>query len=136
MNQPPEPSRPPVAPIRRKHSPELKARIVAACRIPGASIARVAADHGLHDSIVRRWLRASNTATQPVAPDRATVCDSIGLVAHPAFVPVRLESNAPGAHEASSTIHLHLQRRDLSVHIDWPAASAAACADTLKALLR
>jgi hypothetical protein len=51
-------------------------------------------------------------------------------------VPVRLESNALGAHEASSTIHLHLQRHDLSVHIDWPAASAAACADTLKALLR
>ena len=42
--------------IRRTHSPEFKAQVLAACRQPGASIAAVALAHGLNANVVRKWL--------------------------------------------------------------------------------
>jgi transposase len=46
----------PKSPIRRTHSPEFKARVLAACRQPGASIAAVALAHGINANVVRKWL--------------------------------------------------------------------------------
>ena len=42
---------------RRKHDAELKARVVAECTAPDASVARVALEHGLNANLVHRWLR-------------------------------------------------------------------------------
>ena len=57
-------------PIRRRsrHSPSFKSRIVAACEHSGASVARVALEHGLNDNMVRRWIEAANTEPAPVKP--------------------------------------------------------------------
>ena len=41
--------------IRRRHSPELKAQILAACAEPGASVAGVALAHGINANVVHRW---------------------------------------------------------------------------------
>lgn len=46
----------PKPPIRRTHSPEFKASVLAACRQPGASIAAVALAHGLNANVVHKWL--------------------------------------------------------------------------------
>ena len=46
----------PQTPIRRTHSPEFKARVLAACRQPGASIAGVALAHGVNTNVVHKWL--------------------------------------------------------------------------------
>ncbi|MBI2750944.1 MAG: transposase, partial [Burkholderiales bacterium] len=46
----------PKYPIRRTHSPEFKAQVLAACARPGASVAAVALDHGLNANVVRKWL--------------------------------------------------------------------------------
>lgn len=46
----------PKPPIRRTHSPEFKASVLAACRHPGASIAAVALAHGLNANVVHKWL--------------------------------------------------------------------------------
>ena len=43
---------------RRQHSAEFKARVVAACRRPGVSIAAVALEHRLHANLLRRWVVA------------------------------------------------------------------------------
>ena len=40
-------------PIRRKHSAELKARVLSECREPRASIAAVALAHGLNANLVQ-----------------------------------------------------------------------------------
>lgn len=41
---------------RRRHGAELKAKVLAACNEPGASIAAVALSHGLNANLVRKWL--------------------------------------------------------------------------------
>ncbi|WP_422823283.1 transposase [Variovorax ureilyticus] len=41
---------------RRVHSAEFKARILAECRQPGASISAVAIAHSLNLNVVRKWL--------------------------------------------------------------------------------
>ena len=40
---------------RRRHSDELKAKVVAACDEPGMSISGVALAHGLNTNLVRKW---------------------------------------------------------------------------------
>jgi transposase-like protein len=44
---------------RRKHSAQLKERVVAACTMPGASVARIALEHGLNVNLVHRWRRVT-----------------------------------------------------------------------------
>ncbi len=41
---------------RRRYSKELKARIVAECLKPGASVSRISLDNGLNANMVRRWM--------------------------------------------------------------------------------
>ena len=42
--------------IRRTHSSEFKAQVLAACRQPGASVAAVALAHGINANVVHKWL--------------------------------------------------------------------------------
>ncbi|MEJ8852810.1 transposase [Variovorax rhizosphaerae] len=41
---------------RRVHSADFKARVLAECRQPGASVSAVAIAHGLNANVVRKWL--------------------------------------------------------------------------------
>jgi transposase len=41
---------------RRRHSAELKTRILAACAEPGASVARIAMENGLNANLVFKLL--------------------------------------------------------------------------------
>lgn len=132
-------------PYRRKHSPELKAQVIAECQAPGACITRVAASYGLHDSIVRRWLsKARVTALPGVSPHASSAAQTkrfavAGNVAN-GFVPVRLERCDPVAGIESPVIRLQCQRRstgkELSVTIDWPATDTAGCVQLLRSLLQ
>ena len=48
---------------RRRHSAELKARILEACDRPGASVARIAMEHGINANVVHKWRqRASGSS--------------------------------------------------------------------------
>ena len=38
---------------RRRHSPEFKAKVIAACQQPRVSVASVALEHGLNANMVR-----------------------------------------------------------------------------------
>ena len=64
---------------RRKHSSEFKAKVVAACRKPGMSMAAVALAHGLNANLLRRWVVADEQA-QPMKPiDTAIAPGSLHL---------------------------------------------------------
>uniref|UniRef100_UPI0013157129 IS66-like element accessory protein TnpA n=1 Tax=Marinobacterium profundum TaxID=1714300 RepID=UPI0013157129 len=56
---------------RRRYTPEFKARIIAACQEPNASVARIALDHGLNANLVHKWIRAARQ--QPAATSPAFV---------------------------------------------------------------
>lgn len=111
--------------VRRRHSAEFKARVLAACEAPGARVVAVAAAHGVHPGLIYLWRRAARTARDgrpaPVA------------FAHPApFVPVTLTD----ALSAEATIRIRLQRGATAVQMDWPVAAAAVCAEWLRGWLR
>ena len=44
---------------RRRHAPEFKARLVAECQNPGASVSRIVLDNDLNANQLRRWIRES-----------------------------------------------------------------------------
>ena len=45
--------------LRRRHSEQLKAQVLAQCAEPGASVAKVAMSHALNANIVHGWVSVS-----------------------------------------------------------------------------
>ena len=123
-NQLPQPGR-----GRRTYSPEFKAQLVAACRIPGMSVASVARNHGINHNILHRWLRE--------LPDPAAL--RLPQTAHkavPAFIELPITEPIVTAVVAVDSVHVEIQQGDLSVKLRWPAVAAPACAQWLLELLR
>jgi transposase-like protein len=114
---------------RRTYSPEFKAQLVAACRIPGMSVASVARNHGINHNILHRWLRE---LPEPGALRLPGVIDK----AVPAFIELPIAESTYPTVVATDRVHVEIQRGDLSVKLHWPAASAPACAQWLLELLR
>lgn len=114
---------------RRTYSSEFKAQLVAACRIPGMSVASVARNHGINHNILHRWLRE----LPELVPSRLSSTVSTAV---PAFVelPITAPLASPAAH--TDSIRLELVRRDLSLTLHWPASAAPTCAQWLLELLR
>ncbi len=102
---------------RRRHSAELKARILSECAQPGVSVASVAMAYGINANIVHKWRRLA----------------SITPVAVASFVPVALP--APTC-AASADIRMELRRGATTMTITWPTAAAADCAAWMRELLR
>lgn len=141
---------------RRRHSAELKSKVLAACSEPGASIAAVALSHGLNANLVRKWLvgrglkrmglpapvavavKASSAAVTP--PNAAPL-----LAADARFLPIELAAPAPAmragpasqadtvaaVHEA---VHIELRRGALHLSVRWPSSAAGDCTAWLREL--
>ncbi|MFE8073473.1 transposase [Marinobacteraceae bacterium S3BR75-40.1] len=107
---------------RRQFSKDFKARIVAACQQPGASVSRIALDNGLNANMVRRWISESRRT---------------GSNKTPAFVPLNLPAVAlEGKREPKpQTIRIEIPRAGGAVIVEWPAEQAHQCAALLRELL-
>lgn len=103
---------------RRRHGAELKARVLAECAQPGASVAHVAMSHGINANVVHKWRR------QIGGPPR------VAPVA--AFVPVAL---AP-APAAAPEIRIEVRHGHTSIAVTWPVSAASECAAWMRELLR
>jgi transposase len=118
---------------RRTHSPEFKAKVVAACGQPGVSIAAVALAHQLNANLLRRWVVTQEPA-QAANGMEAINAAPAGLIAPgAAFVPVEVERRCAAAAQA---IVIELRRGSTIVKVSWPLAAAAACGSWLGELLR
>lgn len=106
---------------RRRHDAELKRQVIAACAVPGASVAQVAMGYGLNANLVHKWRRLA--------------CDGGQVSGAPAFIPVSVVSDAP-AFEPPQFIELELQRGPVQVRVCWPMSGATACAAWLREMLR
>ncbi len=102
---------------RRRHDDELKRQVLTECATPGASVARIAMDHGLNANLVHKWRRTAARQGDALA----------------SFVPVAMPAaaTAPVPH-----VELELQRGALSVRVRWPLMEANACAAWLREILR
>jgi transposase len=118
---------------RRQHSAEFKAKVVAACRKPGVSIAAVALANGLNANLLRRWVVVEEPAqgTKPTAPVIASPAPS--TVENRAFIPIQVESAAVST---TQEITIELRRGATVVKVGWPLIAAADCAAWLRELLR
>lgn len=104
---------------RRTHSPEFKAKLIAECQQPGASIAAVAMAHQINDNLLRLWLRSATDA--PAKSQKAP----------PRIVPVQL-----AAPVEPPFVRIHIQQGSTQIHLEWPLASLALCSDWLRGFLR
>ena len=108
---------------RRRHSPEFKARLVAECLNPGASVSRIALDNDLNANQLRRWIRESKQVEGSLAP---------------AFVPVRLpatDGHTTKPADKDRTIRIEIPRAGGSVVVEWPADQGQQCAAFLRELI-
>ena len=104
--------------IRRRHSAEVKARVLAECAEPGASVARVAMAHGINANVVHKWRRNASGK----------------LLAAPAsFVPVSVQESVAAP---ASEIRIELRHGTTSMAVTWPVAAAADCAAWIRELLK
>ncbi len=53
---------------RRRYIAEFKARVVAACQQPDASVAGVALEHGLNTNLVHKWIRTTQQPQPSTSP--------------------------------------------------------------------
>lgn len=111
--------------VRRNHSPELKAQILAECATPGASVAKVAMSHGVNANVVHTWRRLARG--QADAREVRSATDAAGFVAL-AFEP----PEAPD----DRRIDIELHRGALSVRMAWPVSAAAQMTVWMRELLR
>lgn len=107
--------------VRRRHSAALRAQILGACAEPGASVARIALEHGINANVVHRWRRL---ATGRPYPSRAQP-------ALTEFVPVPLGGSTPMVGD----IRIELRRGATTVAVVWPVAAASVCSSWLRDLL-
>ncbi|HYS63574.1 MAG TPA: transposase [Paraburkholderia sp.] len=110
---------------RRRYSHELKAQVVAACQVPGASLAAIALHHKLNANLLRRWVGQSEGNVTAL-----TACSDVALqsAATPTFVPVPLETKDARPAE----IRVEVRRANQSMTVSWPASDAAQCAAWLR----
>ena len=119
----------------RRHTPEFKARVVAACREPGASVAEIALAHQLNANRVRRGLKdppegapREGFGGQP----RASV-GRCGETRSATLVPVAIVSEEG---PVAAPIEVEICRSGMVVQRRWPVASAGFCVQWLRDLLR
>jgi len=70
---------------RRRFDPVSKERLVAACLEPGASVSKLALDHGVNANLLWKWIR-KRSETNPLPPCPGSP-----------FIPVQIESATDGA---------------------------------------
>jgi transposase len=73
---------------RRSFDPVSKARLIESCLQPGASVARLALDHGVNVNLLWKWIHKHRMAKKERLPTRPP--------STPAFIPVQIEVAASG----------------------------------------
>ena len=116
---------------RRRHTPEFKAQVIAACLQPGASVAAVALANQLNTNYLRSLIKKHREQQQGRLP--ATVKSHSAICPAPTLVPVTISSaGAP----SSADIQIEICRQQTAFHIMWPSSHAEACAQWLRDVLR
>jgi len=122
--------------LRRRHSPEFKADVVAACCKPGVSMASVALANGVNANLVRRWVIAAEASL-----DRTVIrlpnSTKKTLDVPPSFVPLQLPAPTPSpAPSTPAAILIEVTRGPTKIAVTWPVTVASDCAAWLRELLR
>jgi transposase-like protein len=72
------------APKRKRYTKALKQNVIAACTQPGASVARIAPEHGLDANMLRKWIRLAQSKSAHKVPGFVALSVNANLPAQPA----------------------------------------------------
>ena len=109
---------------RRRHGPEFKEQVIAACLQPGVSVAAIALANGLNTNMLRKWVRDHRAES---GPDQANA----ELAAAPsAMVQLTVAPSAP-----PEEIRLDVRRGGTTVQMAWPVDAVASLGQGLRELL-
>ena len=112
---------------RRRHSGELKTRVLAACAEPGASVAAVAQAHGLNANLVHKWRRGCGvTSLTRALPVRSAVAASAGFVA--LALPSGTAASGQTHAAPAADIRIEWRRGSAAIAVSWPVSAAPECA--------
>lgn len=114
--------------VRRTHrtyTREFKAELVAACQVPGASIAAIAGAHAMNANVLHRWLKEhARSGCHGQSGSGSADRSSVALQQHiPAFIPVQLPT--PGPEQEAQAIKVDIRKGALTMSITWPASAGA-----------
>ncbi|MEY2873108.1 MAG: hypothetical protein RLZZ373_479 [Pseudomonadota bacterium] len=118
---------------RRRHSDELKAKVLAACDEPGASISGVALAHGLNTNLVRKWRsgrgvkRAGRAITPAATPSATAEFVAIEMPAPPKLAARAATEANVAVPIGEPLIQIELRRGPLHLNVRWPTAAAEDC---------
>ena len=139
---------------RRRHDAQIKAKVLAACNEPGASISAVALAHGLNANLVRKWRHGRGLKRAGIATSSSVAASMPATAPTPAmavplllgqarFLPIEMcepthpssagsASRTDSAARVDPTIHIELRRGPASLGIRWPVSAAGDCAAWLR----
>ena len=121
---------------RRRYGPELKARVVAECEAPGASVAKVAMAHGINANIVHGWRKLSREANGTLQTVPTVEASAVPPPSAPMFIPVALPPPSGRDGVTAPAIRIEFKRGGTTVSVTWPTSAASDCAAWLRELLR
>lgn len=109
---------------RRRHDPEFKAQVIAACLQPGVSVAAIALANGLNANMLRKWVRDRQVESSggPATAERATPSS--------AMVAVTVAPNVPAAE-----IRVDVRRGGTTIQMAWPVDAVVSLGTCLRELL-
>ena len=114
---------------RRRHSEELKARVLAVCAEPGASVAAVAQAHGLNANLVHKWRRGRGVPTlTPARPARSAVAASTEFIALALPTAAAATSGQTRVAPVATDIRIEWRRGAAAIAVSWPVSAAPECA--------
>jgi transposase len=131
---------------RRRHSDELKAKVLADCDEAGASISGVALAHGLNANLVRKWRSGRGAKLAGIGTTITSAASNAPLLgAAPEFVAIKMPAPAKAAAPTTphstiaapigeALIQVELRRGPLHLNVRWPTAAADDCRAWLREL--
>ena len=112
---------------RRKHSAELRAKVLQACSQPGASVATIARLNGLNANVVHRWRVNERNAMMPAMQEPPSGFLAVNIIPEILIAPDPLPT---------PDIRVEVTRVNATIVVKWPLQDSAACAVWLRELLR
>jgi len=119
---------------RRTYSVDTKAQLVAACLIPGASIAAIASANDMNANVLHRWLKEQRQSS--LNADART--DACSLKAEqpqlPSFIPLPLTQKL--AEPKQGVIQVEVRNGAVMMTASWPVWAASEFAQWASAILK